>query len=415
MDTVLVICEELQRVPIREALCHDSCANIRIDTLEEITQHGIGRYIEEQIDAICSRQSRISACVGTHDIPSYIAAIINTKAGLPGPREIDVFECQNKYASRQRQQRIVPQCVPRFALGSAILSGDETLPYPMFVKPVVSTVSQSSFTINSHEELAQVCEQSCHGIAKQNKIYKDVIKHGTIEHHAMNLHDELLCEELLQGEQITVDGFAFQGTVTTFGVTKSVFLPNTLSFTRFDYPHFFADLFHKEIETITKQFVIGMGLDNTLFNIEYIVDETSGQIGIVEINTRLSFQFVYLIKQVTGYDPLEAMYSVAIGKKPNFQQFKQDGKYALCSSCVLRTHEDKIVTRVPTPEMVALLRNKYGDFNFTMLAKQGSRLSDYRQDTDSYRIAFVDIPGKNLSDIQRKLKDITVDLDIGLE
>lgn len=71
---------------------------------------------------------------------------------------------------------------------------------------------------------------------------------------------------------------------------ESHFLPNSLSFERFDYPCHFEKELEIQIEEVDKKLVDGIGLQNTLFNIEMKVDQTNGKIWIIEINSRLSLQ-----------------------------------------------------------------------------------------------------------------------------
>jgi hypothetical protein len=51
-----------------------------------------------------------------------------------------------------------------------------------------------------------------------------------------NVMTQVLCEDLVGGEQFTVDGFVYGNEVTILGIVDSIMYPGTMSFASFEYP-----------------------------------------------------------------------------------------------------------------------------------------------------------------------------------
>ncbi len=110
----------------------------------------------------------------------------------------------------------------------------------------------------------------------------------------------LIAEELLKGEQVTVEGYAFQGEVTILGVVDSIMFPGTRTFARFDYPSALPESVQARMAEIATRLMAGIGFDNGMFNIEMMYDAATDRIGIIEINPRMASQFADLYEKVDG-------------------------------------------------------------------------------------------------------------------
>ncbi|MGH8001167.1 MAG: hypothetical protein ACREPR_17495, partial [Brasilonema sp.] len=236
--------------------------------------------------------------------------------------------------------------------------------------------------------------------------FEEMMRLGLVSPIEMPSATSMICEELLHGEQITVDGWISDGKVGFFGNTHSIFLPNNISFDRFDFPFHCSTLLEDKIYQISETVIKGVGLNNTLFNIEMKIREEDHTISIVEINTRLSMQFVFLIEKVTGMNPFARLIQVALGE--DIADTPQEGlvlqKYA--SSCVLRRTADAIVREIPTKSYIDELESRFPNTQITSLIPLGRKLSDYPQDAFTYRYAFVDIARDSLNEILSELKEI---------
>ena len=417
-------------------------------------KEGVKNYVDRAVDAVTSGKLRIDGIVGLNDYSSLIAAIIARRIGLISPSIESLLNCQNKYLSREIQNKYLPNNTPGylilsdkslntffnfergFAPPASLINhprADSKLKkyatdfkkFPIFIQPVKGSLSFFSYKVESKEDLNKKIGQAEKVLPKKNKFYKKILAVAKVESSYV---DNLLCEELIKGEQITIDGYVFSGKVVFFGITKSNFLPGTLSFSRFDYPHSFGSSLDSKIYFLAKKLVKAVGLNNSLFNAELMVDVKSKgvtQIKIVEINSRPSAQFMYMIYQVTGFHPLKAALDISIGENPKFERRNpqssaqlmpaQGGQagpklFNLCRCFILRRREDALVARSPTKDEINALEKKYAPVEINILASKGHKLSHYRQDTDTFRYAEIKVPGKNIHEIEKKFEEIKKEL-----
>ena len=421
-------------------------------------KEGVKNYVDRVVEDVTSGKLRIDGIVGLNDYSSLIAAIIARRIGLISPSIESLLNCQNKYLSREIQNKYLPNNTPGylilsdkslntffnfergFAPPASLINhprADSKLKkyatdfkkFPIFIKPVKGSLSFFSYKVESKEDLNKKIGQAEKVLPKKNKFYKKILAVAKVESSYV---DNLLCEELIKGEQITIDGYVFNGKVVFFGITKSNFLPGTLSFSRFDYPYSFGSSLDSKIYFLAKKLVKAVGLNNSLFNAELMVDVKSKgvtQIKIVEINSRPSAQFMYMIYQVTGFHPLKVALDISIGKSSKFEARLQSSAQltparqvkslpaeagpkllSLCSCFILRRKGDALVTRSPTKEEVRALEKKYAPVEINILASQGHKLSHYRQDTETFRYAEIKVPGKNIHEIEKKFEEIKKEL-----
>ena len=181
---------------------------------------------------------RIDGVASSSDYPGcLVAAAVAQELGLPGPAPEALLRCSHKYYSRIAQREAVPEATPRFALiDPRRLDRDAPGPaFPCFVKPVKSWFSVLAQPVGSFEELQafaarpDVRAHLSAFVAPFNQFvarYSDLTVDGGY----------LLAEDLLRGDQVTVEGYVSHGEVVVTGIVDSVMFPGTISFQRFDYP-----------------------------------------------------------------------------------------------------------------------------------------------------------------------------------
>src|SRR3990172_11301877 len=288
---------------------------------------------------------KISAVISTDDYPgSALAAVIAKALGLPGPEPEANLICQHKYLSRLIQAEFVPDSVPPFALID--VADDADLPgeiaYPAFVKPVKSFFSIGARTVASRAELAALkrywvaLDQFFVPLERLLERYTGTSV-GT---------KRLIAEGMLQGEQVTVEGYAHGGETSVMGVVDSIMFPGTLAFARFDYPSALPKTVQARMVEMATALMGGLGFDNGLFNIEMMYDAAADRISIIEINPRMASQFADLYEKVDGTNSYEVLLAIAEGRKPEFK--RRQGKHKFASSCVLRSFEDHVVAALPS-------------------------------------------------------------------
>ncbi|HEU0304258.1 MAG TPA: ATP-grasp domain-containing protein [Gaiellaceae bacterium] len=314
--------------------------------------------------------------VGTKDRSALVAALLAERRGLPGPKPAAIVSCQHKPTSREIQRRVAADSTPRFALPGA----SPAFPGPWWAKPVVGRLSQEARRVEDGAALAALAEEPDYrdAYAELAGLSRDDVR-------------GFLVEELLAGDEVTLEGFVRGGGVTTIGVTDSVKYPRTNSFERFEYPSALPPDRLGELDELARTLVPAHGLDDCFFNIEFFVPAT-GPAKIVELNPRIASQFAPLVEAVHGRSTYDVLFAVACGDDP---RWAGDGPRGVAISYVVRVFEDAFVAGVPDRED-----------GLEILVRPGLRLSEQgANDTASYRLALFTEWGETREDAVRRCRE----------
>ena len=356
--------------------------------------------IESLVDEYAS--VKLSGIICTVAFPgmNVAAACIAERLGLPGPTPLAILTCEHKYYCRLAQQKVVPEATPQFQLlNSEILAGFTDFKYPQFVKPVKSILSSGAFAVNSDAELKKAISRDCLP-ANFLKPFNDLIaKFSNFEYDA----DYFIVEDLLEGRQVSLEGFVYQGKVTIMGIVDSMMFPGTISFKRFQYPSSLSETVQERMRDIATRFISGIKYDNWAFNVEMIYNPDADSIYIIEVNARLASQFWDLFQKVDGSNPYEMILKIAMGERPEFH--RRRGEFKVAGSCVLRTFEDQLVVRVPNLNDLNCVGARFPDANIEILAKEGKFLSQQIQDAESFRYGLVNIGADSFDQLEQKFEE----------
>jgi ATP-grasp domain len=301
--------------------------------------------------------------IGTKDQSALLAALVAERRGLPGPTPAALLACQHKPTSRARQREVAPEAVPDFA----VLDDVPPFETPFFVKPVVGRLSQNAYRIDDLSDLADL-----HEIDEYTTRYARIASLARAD--PASVHG-FLAEELLVGDEVTLEGYVSGGQVTTIGVTDSVKYPGTLSFERFEYPTRLSEACQEEMADVSSRVLPALGFDDGFFNVEFFMPER-GRAQIIEVNGRIASQFAPLVQGLHGRSTYDALFELACGEDPRWKTGLPDG-YAI--SYVMREFQDAFVEDVPEP-----------DENLEILVRPGLFLSEQGlNDAQSYRLAIL--------------------------
>jgi hypothetical protein len=301
--------------------------------------------------------------VGTKDLSALLAALVAAERGLPGPTPGALIACQHKPTARKAQLRAAPAATPRFAL----VDGRVPFSPPFFVKPVIGRLSQNAYRIEDLSELADIRENERY-TARYEQIAV-LAPGGPPDVHG------LIAEELLSGDEVTLEGYVSGGRATTIGVTDSVKYPGTDSFERFEYPSRLPEERQAELSGVAARVLRELDFDGGFFNVEFFVPET-GPARIIEVNGRIASQFAPLVQGLHGRSTYEALFELACGDDPQWQTGRPDG---VAVSYAMRVFDDAFVEAVPDPED-----------GLEILVRPGLALSEQGQnDPQSYRLAIL--------------------------
>jgi hypothetical protein len=322
--------------------------------------------------------------VGTKDQSALLAALLAERRSLPGPTPGALVACQHKPTSRERQRRAVPEATPAFAP----LDGSP-FAFPFFVKPVVGRLSQNAYRIDDPSDLVGLHENDAYTAR-----YAQISALAGADPDAVH---GFLAEELLSGDEVTLEGYVSGGRVTTIGVTDSVKYPGTLSFERFEYPSKLSEERQGELSEVAERVLPALEFDGGFFNVEFFVPP-EGPAKLIEVNGRIASQFAPLVQGLHGRSTYDALFALAAGEDPHWRTGLPDG---VAVSYIVRVFEDALVEAVPDPQD-----------GLELLVRPGLSLSEQGQnDAQSYRLAilygFGETPEEAVERCRRRAASLT--------
>jgi biotin carboxylase len=362
------------------------------------------RFIHETREEFAGR---IAGVASASDYPgAIVAAALAREMDLAGADPEAVFLCSHKYYSRVAQQRAVPEATPRFQLiDPASLQRDHlALDFPLFVKPVKSWFSFLAQRIDTFEELQAYASRP----EVRSHLHKFVAPFNELLRRYSTLDKDgsyLLAEQLLEGQQVTVEGFVTAAEVQIIGIVDSVMYPGTISFQRFEYPSSLPEQVQDRMRDIATRLVTSIGLRQTLFNIEMFYDPDSDAISIIEINPRMCGQFADLYESVNGTNTYELLFALAAGEEPVVRLGA--GRFGVAASFPLRSFQDRRVLRVPSPQTVEAVQRDYPVTIVKQSYQAGQLLSEVdTTDGSSFRYAVVNMAGRDRASLLASFAEV---------
>lgn len=335
-------------------------------------------------------RGKVDGVLSSSDYPgATLAAALARELGLPGPDPAAVIRASHKYVSRQVQREAAPEAVPSFDLVNPEQPEREpSTGFPCFVKPVKGAFSLLARRMESAEDLRAFLARSAVGefLAEWMPIFNQCVRRYTdLEIDG----SRFIAEGLLQGQQVTVEGFTIDGEVEILGVVDSVMYPGTTSFARFDYPSSFDEPMRERMRDVARRTVRALGLDRSMFNVEMVVDEERDLVSILEVNPRLCGQFADLYEAVHGVNGYVVAMELATGGVPALE--RGAGPFDASASFPLRVFEPVRVVRAPDAARVRAVEVEFPGTNVWLECAVGQELSDFErlEDGASFRYAVV--------------------------
>lgn len=327
-----------------------------------------------------------------------VVSILARQLQLPGPDPDAIMRCEHKYYSRAAQQELVPEATASFTplnIGQQLPPG---LSFPRFLKPIKSFMSMNAQRVESEQELLECLDKFAWPEDFVAPFDEMVAAHTCMTRTAQGF----LLEELLEGQQVSLEGFVYKGQPQVLGIVDAVMFPGTISFKRWMYPSRLpADVQNAMKETAVK-FFSGINYDHAMFNMELFYNPATGRIHIIEVNPKIASQFPDLFQRVDGTSSYELLLQLAAGDTPRFEHGK--GDFAVAASCVLRTFQDQMVLSTPSPEDLAFVKQTYPDAIVEIMATPGHKLSQRAQDAQSFRYGLVNIGGRSEEDLEKRFE-----------
>lgn len=353
------------------------------------------------------RSMGLDGVVSNHEqFGTLIAAVLAERLGLPGNDPLVVLACQHKHYSRMVQEKIVPQAVPRFTYIPFPFQHEKPidLPYPFFVKPIKATYSVLAKIIQDPEDLAKhlrfgFLEEWL--IRRLVKPFADLMAFYTplqIDPNGM------IAEEIMTGQQLSIDGYCDQGQVNFLGTIDGTMYPGTQAFMRFEYPSQLPKPIQQRATALAQKVLEALNFRHGFFNIEFIYNAVDEQLKIIEINPRMASQLANLYQRVDGYNPYDILFALAVGEKPRVEMGK--GHFLSAASFVFRQFSALAPEHKPTSLDLEKALISYPDAHLMLYLKKGASLQREIRWLGSYRYAVLNLGGLNRDDLFTRFRDI---------
>jgi hypothetical protein len=255
------------------------------------------------------RSEHIDAVVSTHDLGDLIAAVLAREAGLPGPSPEAVFLCLHKLYGRRAEVDPI-RC-------QAVLL-DEPLPaltYPAYMKAPWLKLGLLGFKLESDDDARVAIELARRELPAWSRQYYPLFAEAVdLARYPLATTDMMLVEELVEGRQVTVEGWSLNGEVQIWAMTDTNTFPGSRVIDNFSTPsrvdaETVAALTAKTVETIR-----AFGFDGGFFNIEFWL--TDDGVRLTEVNGRSAACFGGIYELALGADIFAAVAGVACGLAP---------------------------------------------------------------------------------------------------
>lgn len=346
------------------------------------------RLLESARREIDAFDGTVDAVISHWDFPtSLIGPILAKERGLPAPSLESLLKCEHKYWSRLEQRASVPECVPAFVSFDPF--DDDALdridiPYPFWVKPVKAHSSNLGFEIEDASSFADAIAQIRSEIENVGDAFNAVLRRVELppELHGAD-GNTCLAEQFVTGTQVAPEGTMFRGRFAVHGVFDMHRDAAGTSIERLDYPaSTVPDSVQKRMIDITERHLRRIGFDNGCFNSEFMWDDATDDLWLIEVNTRISQSHSELFVKVDGVSNHEVAIDIALGQEPRMPS--GEGEHRVAAQCMVYHDDDAVVTRVPDDDEIAELERAHPWCTVTIEVDEGARLSE-STNQNSYR------------------------------
>ena len=372
------------------------------------------RLVEKACRQLRDFPGRIDGIISHWDFPGQtMLPLLCNRFDLPGPSLESVLKCGHKYWARVEQQKVLPEHIPRFCAVDPFAEdplSQVSLDFPFWLKPIKSFGSYLGFRIDDEKTFFEAIRIIRKHIRRIGDGYNQALEHAVIPPEIEGIGgNHCIAEEIIRGaRQNGPEGFAYDGEITIYGITDSVKEAGRESFNRFEYPSLWPDSKQAKTRELTQRLVSAVGLENSAFNAEFIWDEASDHLTLIELNPRISQSLSYMFEKVHGVSNHQVAVDLSQGKRPDYPP--PGGEFACAAKFMWRYYRDAVVERVPTREQTRAVEEMFPGTEVDIAVHEGMQLSELRdQDSYSYEIALLHIGAdshKQLMERYRRCREI---------
>ena len=329
------------------------------------------------------------------DFPAdALVPILCRRFGLPSPSLEDILRCGHKYWARLVHQEIIPEYTPAFCALDPFADdplAQLTLDFPFWLKPVKSFGSYLGFYMDSAETFYRHLPDIREKLPKLGSAFNLALKHAELPPEVEGIGgNHCIAEEIIRGDrQNGPEGYIYNGEVHINGITDTIRDALTgKCFSSYEYPSIWPKDMQELSLDVTRHLMSQIGLDNTPFNLEFIWDENSGVMKLLEVNPRVSRSLSDMFERVHGASNLEVAVELALGEEPDYP--RPEGLFNCAAKFMLRHYENALVTHVPGAREIEQVQKEFPGSEVYIEAIEGKPLSSLRdQSSYSYETAIV--------------------------
>ncbi|CAM3798848.1 ATP-grasp domain-containing protein [Polynucleobacter brandtiae] len=359
------------------------------------------------------RQIGLDGIISNHEqFGTLIAALLAQRLGLPGNDPLAIIACQHKLYSRLLQQKIVPEAVPRFAYISypVDIKTPIEIPFPFFIKPIKATYSVLCKKVRNFSELRQHLRFNYFEELLIRKLVQPFAELMLLLSPMRIDPNGLIAEEILEGEQINIDGYCQGGLVYFLGVIDEIMYPDTQAFMRFEYPSVAPQQIQNHAMEITTKLLQSINYCHGFFNIEFFYQPLTNELKIIEINPRAASQLMNLYEHVDGYKPYDILFALAVGEKVAIK--KGEAHFKSAASFIFRHFKKPQDQKKPHNTEIKQVLKTYPDADIMFYYKKGASLQRELKWLGSYRYAVLNLGGISRLDLFNRFQSICQKLNI---
>jgi len=394
---------EAEECDFHAALEYSEIRGVRSINMQEL--------ISKAVDRMQSFEGNIDGVASYYDFPGTdLVPVLARRFNLPGPTLESVLKCEHKQWSRLEQKKAVPGHITEFqAFDPHDDQAFETIALepPYWIKPIKSFKSFMCFRIANEQDFNEAIREIRKRACFLCEPFTDFIEQfAQLPAEVSDLKKICLAEYPMEGSQVTLEGYCFQGEAVVYGIVDSIREKDGTSFGRYQYPSSLPLEVQQKMIDIARKIIVHIGLDISPFNIEFFYDWSRDHIYLLEINPRVSQAHAEIFSKVHGHSHFSIMVDLCLGRKPPVMQKK--GSFNLAGHFMVRHFEDGVVASVPGEDDIRKARELFPQTQIKILVKKGDRLSELVsvQNSYSYELANIFVGGRDERDLLRKYQSI---------
>ena len=266
-------------------------------------------YIDQCRDYI--RSHHIDTIFYSRDVADLVAAALCEEFGFPGPRVESVFLCLHKYYGRRAEpEPIRCQAIDLHDPAPSVAT------YPCYLKPPWLNLGILGFKLESAADLDRALRIARRDYPAWSPLYTPFFRrYVDLDKYPLAVQDMMLVEEFVDGPQVTVEGWVYDGQPHLWAITDTNTYPGTRVIDNFSLPSRHPAPIQAELERQAYAAIGGVGLNNGFFNIEFWCHQDG--VTLTEVNGRAATCFYQLYRQCLDACIYEAGLSLASGRAPS--------------------------------------------------------------------------------------------------